>query len=185
MTQPSTNITSPVQPSYPTVWYCDPGDIQRRLSTANVKLHIEDFGKSSMSGESDAVSDCIWDATEIINYYCQVLYRPEDLVKSTWINRRATDIAVYILVSRRGNIQSGSLAEAYKQTIMWLEAIHSSRYEVPGIPIRATQAPVWSNVRIDQRYSTYRVRVERTISQRSPARHSQSVDWSSEYDYTV
>jgi phage gp36-like protein len=146
MNQPNTNINSPVTPSNPTVWYCDPGDIQRRLSTVNVKLHIEDLGKNSVAGEADVISDCIWDATEIINYYCQVLYRPEDLVKSAWVNRRATDIAVYILVSRRGNIQSASLAEAYKQTIAWLEAIHSSRYEVPGIPVRATQAPVWSNV---------------------------------------
>ena len=185
MSQPESYINSPVTPATPTVYYCDPGDVQRRLSILGIQHATEDYGPANMAGEGGVIEDCIWDATEIINYYCQVLYRPEDLVRSTWINRRATDIAVYILASRRGNIQSASLSAAYKQALEWLDKIHNSQFEVPGTPIRATQAPAWSNVRIDQRYPTFRVRVERSISQKAPTPYSQSPDWSSEFDFSI
>jgi phage gp36-like protein len=186
MNQPQASAANTaITPRFPTYYYCDPGDIQRRLTIAGVKDRTQDYGPGGIFAEGGVVEDCIFDASEIINFYCFSLYRPEDMVTSAWINRRATDIACYLLEARRGNIPSGIITTIYKQAIEWLESVHRSIYEIPGIPIRATQAPAWSNVRIDQRYPTFRVRVERSISQQSPTPYRQSVDWSSEYDYSV
>jgi hypothetical protein len=182
MSLPNSNLSS-YAASFPTVHYCDPGDIQRRLSQGGVQARIQDYG--STAGEAGSVEDVIWDATDIINYYCFSLYRPEDMVRSFWVNRRTTDIAVYLLEMRRGNIPTGSVAGAFKQAIEWLEKIHSSLFEIPGVPIRATHAPSFINIRIDQRYSTHRVRVEQTISDRTSAPYSRAVDWSSEYDFSI
>lgn len=186
MSQPQNYATNTaIVPQYPTYFYCDPGDVQRKLTIAGVKDRTQDYGDGAIFGEGGVVEDCIWDASEVINFYCFSLYRPEDMVRSAWINRRATDIACYFLESRRGNIPSAIIAATYKQAIEWLELVHRSIYEVPGIPVRATQAPAWSNVRIDQRYPTFRVRVERNISDRSAAPYHQSVDWSSEFSYDI
>lgn len=175
----------PVTPINPTLNYCDPGDIQRRLSMVAVKSRTQDPGNNGPIAEAGTIEDVIWDATDIINMFCQSLYRPEDMVRSTWVNRRATDIACYLLEGRRGNIPTAAVSNWYKQALDWLEKVHMSLYEIPGIPIRATQAPAWSNVRIDQRYPLFRVRVERNISDKNPTPYAQSVDWQAEFDYSL
>src|ERR1700721_135167 len=96
-------IDSPVNTYSPTIYYCDPGDIQRRLSVEGQLLRTQDYGKGSIAGEAGVIEDCIWDATETINMFCNPLYDPGALVRSGWVNRRATDIAVYNLCIRRGN----------------------------------------------------------------------------------
>lgn len=181
----ATRINNPVIPIFPSIYYCDPGDVQRRLSIEAVKLHTEDYGEESISGEYSAIEDAIWDATEIINYYCFAIYQPADLAKSSWINRRAVDIAVYSLFMRRGNNPPAAMEKRYKECIQWLELVHESHYEIPGVPVRHTLAPAWSNVHIDQRYPVFRVRVERNISDKSPAPYNQTIDWQAEYDYSI
>lgn len=185
MTLPATPINTPVIPYSTTIYYCDPGDIQRRLSTESIKLKIEDYGKSATAGESGSIDDAIWDATEIINFYCFVHYQPGDLAKSLWVNRRATDLAVYILAKRRGNVPTSSMTESYKQSLDWLEKVHLGTYEIPNVPFRHTLAPSFSNLRVDFRYSTYRLRVERTISDKSPAPYGQQIDLVAEYDFSI
>lgn len=183
MPLPNTSLTQTASISVPTVYYCDPGDIQRRLSIAGVQLRTQDYNISGNSAEAGVIEDVIWDATETINFYCDAIYQPQNMVQSFWVNRRCVDIAVYLLELRRGNIPSGSVAATYKQAIDWLERIHSSQIEIPGIPVRHTLAPAWSNISIDQRYPIHRIRVERSISDNSSAPYGQSVDWQAEYDY--
>lgn len=185
---PSTLINTTTIPSNPnlTNYYCDPGDIQRRLSVDNTILRIEDSGPGSVIAEAGAFEDAIWDATETINLYCFQHYDYGALKNSVWVNRRATDIAVYLLSCRRGNSPSSSMERRYQESLQWLEKVHDGLYELPGVPVRFSSAPAWSNVRIDQRYPTYRIRVERTISVReSPVGYAQSIDWQSEYDYSL
>lgn len=186
MALPTIPINTPVVPSRNTVYYCDPGDLQRRISTEGVKLRLEDFGEGSLSGESGAIEDAIWDATELINSFCYSLYRPEDLKTSIYINRRCVDLVIWYLYTRRGNIPTGSIQQRYQETLKWLEEIHTQKLEIPGVPVRWTQAPAWSNIRIDQRYPTFRIRVERSVSDKfAPTPYQQSVDWQSEYDYSI
>lgn len=184
MTLPSTPITTAVNPTSTLVYYCDPGDIQRKLSIEGVTLRTKDYGNNSASGEIGSIEDAIWDATEIINFYCFTHYEPGSLAKSLWINRRATEIACYILCKRKGNIPSGSISADYKQAIDWLEKVHAGLYELPNVPYRHTLAPAFSNVRIDQRYPTFRIRVEQVLSDRSPAPYPQYPDWASAFDYS-
>ncbi len=185
MGTPATAINTSVTPTRPNVYYCDPGDIQRRLSTEGTELHLKDFGPGSLAGESGAIEDCIWDASEIINSFVTHLYRPEDLVTSAYINRRCTDMAVYYLMTRRGNSAPGSIQRRYEECLDWLQKIHDQKLEIPMLPVRHTQAPAFSNVRIDMRYPTHRVRVERSISEKTPTMYPQSVDMQAEYDYSI
>jgi phage gp36-like protein len=178
------NIVSANNITFPIIFYCDHGDINRRLSNEGTKLRTQDYGDSPTGGEMGAVDDAIWDATETINYYCFTHYEPGHLKTSGWINRRAVDLAVYLLSIRRGNTPTASMEKLYKQAIMWLEGVHSAKYEVPGIPVRATQAPAFSNVRIDQRYPVQRIRVETVLSERTPTPYAQPIDWSAAYEYS-
>lgn len=178
-------ISSPVTPTIPNnYYYCDPGDIQRRLSVENTILRTEDVGPGAVIAEAGAYEDAIWDATETINLYCFQHYDPGALQKSMWVNRRATDLAVYLLSCRRGNSPSSSMEMRYNQAIQWLDKIHMGLFELPGVPMRFTSAPSWSNVRVDQRYNTFRLRVETSISDSSPAPYQQAIDWNSLYDLT-
>lgn len=176
-------INNTQQATFPIFYYCDPGDVQRRLSNEAVKLRTQDYGDNPISGESGVIDDCIWDATETINFYCFPHYEPGSLSRSAWINRRAVDLSVYFLCIRRANTPSVSVEARYKQALIDLDRIHSGRYEVPGIPVRATQAPAFSNFHIDQRYPVGRCRVERSLSEKTPTGYPQFVDWCSEYSY--
>ena len=51
---------------------------------AAVKSRTQDPGNNGPVAEAGTIEDVIWDATDIINMFCQSLYRPEDMVKSTW-----------------------------------------------------------------------------------------------------
>lgn len=179
--QQQLNQNNPI--TIPTIYYCDPGDLQRRLSILGIQLRTQDYNISGNSGEAGVIEDAIWDATETINYYCSHIYDAAHMVKSFWVNRRCTDIAVYILEMRRGIMPSSAITLAYKQAIDWLEHILNGTVDLPGVPMHWTAAPAWSNIRIDQRYSTFRIRVETPISDSSSAPYGQSVDWNSEFDF--
>lgn len=170
---------------YPTNVYLTPGDLARRFSVAGLMQHTEDLGPASSAGEVGSLEEICWDATDIVNYYCLSIYTPEDLARSFWVNRRATDIGTYLLACRRGLTAPEGTINIFKQAIAWLESVHDSRYEIPGVPVRITQAPAWSNIRVDQRYSTNRIRVERVISQRAPVSYQQPIDWQSEFDFSI
>lgn len=185
MANNTNTINFPIQTSNPSIYYCDPGDIARVLSIEGIKLSTQDYGNGSVSGEVGAVEDAIWEATDQVNFYCFTHYDPGHMVLSTWVNRAATNIACYLLRTRRGNPCPASIELRYKQTLAELEKVHSANYEIPGVPLRATAAPSWSNVRIDQLYQIHRIRVERCISERTPASYDQSIDWASIYEYDI
>lgn len=181
---PNINSSQSIQFTSTSYYYCDPGDIQRRLSLENTLLRTEDFGPAAIIAEAGAYEDAIWDATETINLYCFQHYDPGTLQKSGWVNRRATDISTYLLSCRRGNSPSSSMENRYNQALQWLEKVHSGTYEVPGLPMRFTSAPAFSNVKVDQRYQTFRVRVENVISDHSPNPYDRVIDYTSNFDFS-
>jgi phage gp36-like protein len=156
--------------------YTDRAAVERLLSAAGVRRRLDDGGDGQAdAAESAALDDAIADATETVNYYLFSKYLPARLAASPWVWRRATVLAAYALAQRRGNPAPEPLAERAERAVEELEALADGPRVLPGVPLRMTLAPTWSNVRVDPTRNWRVIRVERGRS--SPSRLPQTPDW--------
>ncbi len=166
--------------------YCTTGDIARRMSLMGRDLRLDDNDDSMVDADEElAVDDCILDASETINMYLYSKYTPANLAQSAWVNRRCVDVAVYVLCSRRMNDVPESAESRYETAIEELKAIADGPRTVPGIPLRFSLAPRYSNVRVDDRYRFKKIRVESQISSKPPQGYVQNVDWAGEWCFEI
>ena len=172
-----------VQSTSPGVYYTDPLSIMRRVGSEGFNNLIKDFGQNAISGESYVIEDAIYTASDTINQYLFSLYMPSNLQTSYWVKSIATDLAVYELFTRRGNSAPGNVERRRDLAIDKLEKARLQYIEPGGgIPLRFTQSPAWSSVRYDLRYSSYRIRIETGLSDRSVISYPRSPDYSMLFD---
>lgn len=167
-------------PAAPEHLYTDETRVRTQLSAAGVRLALDDNRTKRVTADEQARLDqAVIDATETVNYYLASKYTPKRLAQSWWVWRRATVLAAYDLCTTRNNPPPESLLALAEQAQAELEAVQQGQGVVPGLPMRMTQAPTWSNVRIDQRRQFKVIRVERPTSSKSGLR--QNPDYQAEY----
>lgn len=135
------------------------------------------------SGEAAILTDCIYSATETVLYYLFHKYTPARLATSWWAWRRATILAAYELDRLRNNPPSESLADWAAQAQEEMQAVADGPRIVPGLPMRMTMAPKWSNIRIDQTRQFRIIRVEKKRS--SSVATPQSQDWQEAHSFEI
>lgn len=142
--------------------YCTLEDMQRLFSSQGVTA----FSDHDADGQDDdgVTDDCIDQATEEINYYAMQFYSAASLAASTLINRWCTVLAVVFLCQRRGNPIPDSLASEREAIIAKLIEIRSGIGKLPGVAYKSNLRPSFSNLEIDRRFPSSRVRVNRTNS---------------------
>ncbi|MGH9932600.1 MAG: phage protein Gp36 family protein [Pyrinomonadaceae bacterium] len=151
--------------------YCDLSDVERLFSSYGVTAYSDHDGDGQ--ADSEVVNDCINQATEEINLYCQQWYEPADLDNSTLINRWCTVMATTFLCERRGNPVPESLQAEFARIAEKLERILAGTLKIPGLAMRDDMRPSYSNLTVDRRYQRSRIRVTRQNSSDAPTRLTQ------------
>jgi phage gp36-like protein len=153
--------------------YCDLDDMQRLFSSYGVTAFADHDGDGQ--DDSEVTNDCINQATEEINLYCQQWYEPDDLATSTLVNRWCTVLATFFLCERRGNPVPDSLANEFNRIAAKLEQILAGTLKLPGLAMRDDMRPSMSNLTVDRRYRQSRIRVTEQNSTDAPTRLTQDV----------
>lgn len=151
--------------------YCTIADMERLFSAHGVTAFADHDGDNN--ADSGVVSDCIDEATEEVNLYCQQ-YSVAGLAASTLINRWCTTLAVFFLCLRRGNPVPESLADSVATLRERLQAVLDGALKLQVV-MNANTMPSISNLTIDRRFPFSRVRVQRESTYPIPTTLTQKV----------
>lgn len=115
------------------------------------------------SGQDDEmVVDTIDEAESIIDMHLSFTYAELDLRSSTWVRRKATWIAAYLLSRRRGN--PGNFMDGYMDAIDYLERVKEGEFQIPGIPRSEGVPAVGQTLIVDNRFRSNKLRVDQSYS---------------------
>jgi phage gp36-like protein len=140
--------------------YTSRDEIVRIFGASGVNFRGDDLRNSR--GETDMMNEIIGEATEMINFYCGMNYAEVDLNDSYLVRRWATWIACHLLSQRRGN--PAMFVDKYEETLRLLEEVYKFNRIIPRLPTREDLTPAMSNLHIDDRFRTHKIRVHPTIS---------------------
>ncbi len=143
-----------------TYTYTTQAEIERLISAAGASLRTDD--DQDGSPESGVWQDVIDEATDTINFYCESHYEPVDLTDNLWVRRSATLIGAYLLCQRRGD--PGLYHDRYAKVIEMLEKVAFGRMQIPRLQTKEDFSPAASNLRVDHRFGTRKIRVQRQTS---------------------
>ena len=164
--------------------YCSEQDVQNLLSSVGELARLDDDGSGTVTAGSAGWVQAANYATARVLAYCQRRYDDIDLATAYLPNYWATVVAAHWLCVRRGNPAPESIASLMfgdgspdNRGVMGdLHDVKDDKLDVPQIGTRNADKPKWSNVRIDGRYRTKQIRVERNNSETTPGQYPQSVD---------
>ncbi len=125
-----------------------------------------------------AVKACQY-ATSQVRDYCLGRYNDSQLVTSFSVNRWATALAARWLCRRRGQSAPDGINETAEEALEELRQVSVGMIKIGGLGTRTAGWPFISNVTVDPRFDTARVRVETSISEQTPTQYAQYVDWNS------
>lgn len=137
--------------------YTTQEEMERLFGSTAIDLRTDDE-----ADPSQAITDAIYDATLQINTYCQGRYDPTYMAQSQWVRRNATYLACYFLSKRRGNPEQ--YEGDYDRIMSQLQAVANGQIIIPNLQVRSDFTPSMSNLRVDDRFSVNKIRVESTIS---------------------
>lgn len=167
----------PITPAY---LYCTEADIQGYLSVDGETGRLDDDNTGTLNTtEQGYLQQAIIYATTRVNFYLIPRYDAAVMYQSYFVNQLTVIVACWWLSCRRGNPQPGSLDDLYKQATKDMEQIHGGNFALPDAGERVAAWPAWSNVRVDILCALRKVRVERPISEQSPAPYGQTLDYGS------
>lgn len=139
--------------------YTTRAEMDRIFSASGVSLRIDDL---SDPDDVTIFTEIIGEATEMVNYYCSLNYEEIDLNDSFMVRRWATWIACYLLSQRRGN--PAVFSDKYEEVLAMMEEVSNFTRIIPRLPTREDLTPAMSNLHIDDRFRTHKIRVHPTIS---------------------
>ncbi|HUT88744.1 MAG TPA: phage protein Gp36 family protein [Thermoguttaceae bacterium] len=140
--------------------YTSQAEIERIWSSAAALLRTDD--NQDGQPEAGVWDDIVAEATDAVNFCCEKWYEPADMANNLWIRGAATRIGAYLLSQRRGD--PGQYTSQYERVIADLEQVESGKKQVPRLAQRADFTPAMSNLRVDHRFATKKIRVQQQIS---------------------
>jgi hypothetical protein len=144
-----------------TYTYTSQDEISRLISIAGTNLRISDL-TSTMKTEYWV--ELIAEATDVINQYCIWKYDAADMADNRWVRSRATWIALVLLCRRRGNDVPKSVLARYNEIMEELQKVHDYLLEIPRLNTSSENTPSMSNIHVDPRYTSRKIRVNPNIS---------------------
>lgn len=159
--------------------YTSQSEIERLISTAGVNLRISDL---TGADKTSYWTELIADATDIINQYVEWFYDAADLADNRWVRSRATWIALTQLCRRRANPVPKAVLDRYQEILDELRSIKSGEMQIPRLATSVDLLPAMSNLRVDDRFLSRKIRVNPTISVGATS-GQQDLDWLWTYDW--
>ncbi|MEM4360038.1 MAG: phage protein Gp36 family protein [Candidatus Bilamarchaeaceae archaeon] len=161
----------------PVQLYCSSADVEAVFSLNGVTWSVDD----DFSGEAETVNyqgrneqqyvyDAIERATVKINQYVAKLYDLSSLVGNTWTRWACAILAARSLARRKGNPAPDGLVADAEEVLEFLEQVYQGRAVIPpdgesDARLLSTNAGIcMSNLNLDQRFPTAKVRVVQRIS---------------------
>lgn len=139
--------------------YTSEAEINRVFSDSAVDLRVDDLTGSELT---TFWTEIVIEATDMVNFYCELYYDPVDMQDNRWIRRQATYLGCYLLSIRRGNPEQ--YTQQYDRVLADLQLIAEGKRQVPRLPTRGDLTPAMSNMRVDDRFTISKVRVQPSIS---------------------
>jgi phage gp36-like protein len=166
--------------------YLTEDDLISRLSTEGVlaRLDADNDGRVDQV-EQQTMTDTLSDASETINFYTWMKYDPGVLVSNPWVNRRAVDLAAWVLCAVRLNPVPEGVEKKALQAQKWLEEIADGPRLIPFAPLRRRLAPVYSNTRIVPGFQLKCIRVEPNTSSPASPGVEQFTDWAAAFTFEI
>lgn len=143
------------------------------LGSEGVSLLTDDLSSSTTE-----ITRAIQEAQDYILMHLMERYDEAGLTPSTWVQRRATELACYFLYSRRAQEPPTGLYETFHRITEELTRIGNTvKLQIPGAFPRESQAPSVANYAVDQRRLSQRCRVDGVSSTNDyPGRPDYNVD---------
>ena len=159
--------------------YTSEAEIKRLASHAGVNLRVSDLTGSDVTSYWE---ELVADATDIINQYALGMYEAEDMADNRWVRNRATWIALAQLCRRRMNPVPDAVLSRYDEIIEELGAVLAGRIQIPRLGTRSDMLPSLSNLKVDDRYLSRKIRVNPNISTGTTS-SDQALDFFWSYDW--
>lgn len=158
--------------------YTSQDEIERQLSEIGAQLRLRDL---TGSDSADYVVEMTAEATDIVNQYVLGIYDEEDLANSRWVRSRATWIGCRLVCLRRAQPVPKALIERYQEVLEDLKMVRRGEIQIPRLGTSSNMLPAMSNLRVDDRYYSRKIRVNPSISAGGSG-GDQDVDWWWSYD---
>jgi hypothetical protein len=159
--------------------YTSEDEISRLISAAGTNLRVGDLTSTMLT---DYWTELIAEATDAVNQYVLWTYEAADLADNRWVRARATWIGLVLLCRRRGNAVPESIMQRYDEIIEELQMVLAGRLQIPRLNTISDMTPAMSNLEVDNRYRTRKLRVNPNISVGSIT-GQQDVSLESSYDW--
>lgn len=163
-------------PAAPTVPLTDSASIDDLFSTLGVTYKLDDDSSSTLSPtEADRINRAIGVGTDWVRNRLASLYGINDLAQNWEVWHWATVKACYWLCIRRGQSPPAALAIEVENAEDVMKAVCSGS-QILDIPLAWTNAPSFSNFRLDGRYHERQMRLQADLSDSTPVYHNQNRD---------
>jgi hypothetical protein len=158
--------------------YTSQDEIENQLSEIGVQLRLRDL---TGIDSANYITRLVGEATDVVNQYVMGFYDEDVLANSLWVRAHATWIACVLICRRRGQPVPKSLIEQYNEVIEDLKAVRRGEIQIPRLPTSSNMLPAMSNLRVDDRFYSRKIRVNPSISAGGSS-GDQDVDWWWSYD---
>ena len=111
----------------PSFRYSTLAKVVLRMGQVGVDLRTDD------AVQTDAVNDCIDQASNDAEEHFAQCYTLSDLQTNTFVSDGVTDIAVYYLCFRRMNIPNEGAAAGYEKAIQSFNRVRVGASRIPGV----------------------------------------------------
>lgn len=162
--------------------YCTQTDIEDVLTELGVTVNT-DAGYPFDTADTDLISRIIEKAESQINYYAMPKYAVAELTGNKWVTMAAAIFAACKIMARGAQGVPVQLEKDRDEILQQLQEIRSGLGQIPLAEKHYEDIPAMSNLRIDSRRNTSKVRVEMPISAGRPESYKErKVDRFSQYD---
>lgn len=153
--------------------YTDAARVTRRVSTLGVDLRTD-------ADPGGGMAEALESAAADVEFYCLLRYDAATLATSRWVQRVATDLAVYYLCLLRLGPVSKAVQEQADRAWADLEKVKADVWAIPGIPQGRSAAPTVTNFSVNgRRYPA--TRVERPRSTGDARGYKRRIDYPADY----
>lgn len=160
-----------------TYLYTDENSVVGLLSQFGLDSRVSD--DPSVIGSTSSSNYVQWAinwGTARVNTFASSRYDTSLLGTSWTVWQWATVLACYWLCNRRLNPVPDSLLALYEETMGELNMVKAGQLNIDDLPMRSVMAPVWSAIRMDERYIVRKMRVVGPLSDSTPTRAPQNQD---------
>ena len=126
--------------------YCVRADIEDIFGTAGVKAHIDDdHSGGESSAETTVVTKVIERAAVRMNQVLDQRYILSELATNDWCKYANATIAVYMLMTRRGNPAPQDVEREFRETMEFLDDVRLGIAKIPQANESFETIPTVSN----------------------------------------